>query len=128
VPASTGLRAALRNALGGAMKDRDQIAVAAFRSALGVVDNAEAADLSQAPAIEPGTIAGGVVGLGAGEVPRRELSDEQLAARLRAEVADWKSTAADYERHGRTDSAMRLYAEAAILSDLLDLLDVPGPA
>jgi hypothetical protein len=28
------------------MKDRDQFAVAAFRSALGVVDNAEAAILS----------------------------------------------------------------------------------
>jgi len=128
VAAPTGLRAVLRDALGGAMKDRDQIAVAAFRSALGVVDNAEAVDLAQAPIARPGTIAGGVVGLGAGEVPRRELSEEQLVARLRAEVADWEAAAADYQRHGRSDSAMRLYAEAEILNDLLDLLEAAGPA
>ncbi len=126
--APTGLRAVLRDALVGAMKDRDQIAVAAFRSALGVIDNAEAADPAQAPIVQPGTIAGGVVGLGAGEVPRRELSEEQLVTRLRAEVADWEATAADYQRHGRSDSAMRLHAEAAILADLLRLLDATGPA
>lgn len=116
------IRAALRNAIGGAMKDGDRIGLTAYRAALSVVDNAEAADPAQAPAVQPGTIAGGVAGLGAGEVPRRELPDDELVALLRAEAAQWESTAADYERHGRVDSAMRLYAEAAALTQLLDLL------
>ena len=104
------------------MKDRDKVGLAAYRAALSVVDNAEAADLAQAPAVQPGTIAGGVSGLGAGEVPRRVMSDDELDALLRAEAAQWEATATDYERHGRVDSAMRLYAEAAALTQLLDLL------
>ena len=52
--------------------------------------------------------------MGAGEVPRRELPDDELVALLRAEAAQWEATAADYQRHGRVDSAMRLYAEAAL--------------
>jgi uncharacterized protein YqeY len=122
VAAATDLRAALRNAIGGAMKDRDPIQLAAYRAALSVIDNAEAADPAQAPAVQPGTIAGGVVGLGAGEVPRRGLSDEERVALLRVEVAQWEATAAEYQRHGRVDSATRLYAEAAALTLLLDLL------
>jgi uncharacterized protein len=116
------LRAALRGAIGGAMKDGDKFGLAAYRCALSLVDNTEAADLAQAPAAQPGTIAGGVVGLGAGEVPRRVLSDDELVTLLRTEAAQWEATAADYQRHGRVDSAMRLYAEAAALTRLLDVL------
>jgi uncharacterized protein YqeY len=105
------------------MKDRDQIAVAAFRSALGVIDNAEAADRSDAPAVQAGTIAGGVSGLGAGEVPRRELSDDTLAELLRAEISQWEATATEYQRLGREDSSAGLYAQAAILTKLLDRLE-----
>jgi uncharacterized protein len=119
---SPDLRSVLRDAIGSAMKGRDPILVAAFRSALGVIDNAQAADISEAPAVQSGTIAGGVAGLGAGEVPRRALPESQLVEILRAEVAQWEASAAEYQRRGRVDSALRLYAEAEALTGLLDLV------
>jgi uncharacterized protein YqeY len=113
------VRSQLRQALGVAMKARDAIAVAAFRSALGAIDNAEAADPSDAPVIQPGVIAGGVAGLGAGEVPRRLLSDEQATEIVRGQIANWQAAAADCEEAGRQDYAARLHAEAAILTEFL---------
>jgi uncharacterized protein YqeY len=114
-----GLRERLRDGLRVAMKQRDTVTVAALRAALGTIDNAEAADLSDAPAIEAGHIAGGVAGLGAGEVARRQLSDGELVELLRHEVARWESTAADCDRVGRDDDAMRLRAEIQALRPFL---------
>ena len=118
------VRSQLRRALGAAMKTRDEIAVAAFRSALAAIENAEAADPSDAPLIQPGAIAGGVAGLGAGEVPRRLLSDEQATEIVRGQITNWQTAAADYEESGRQDYAARLHAEAAILTDFLFDRDV----
>jgi hypothetical protein len=114
-----GVRARLREALRAAMRRRDPTAVAASRSALAAIGNAEAADLSDAAAIEPGVIAGGVAGLGAGEVPRRELSEREMVELLVAQVAGWNVSATDYERSGHRDEAMRLRAEAAFVAALL---------
>jgi hypothetical protein len=118
-----GVRARLQGALGQAMKARDKTAIAAFRSALAAIDNAEAADLSDAPPMQPGAIAGGVAGLGAGEVPRRALAHTQLADIALALVGEWRSTAADYERSGHPVHAARLEAEAAILCGWLATQD-----
>jgi uncharacterized protein YqeY len=101
------------------MKARDTIAVSALRSALAAIDNAEAVDCSDAPSIERGTIARGVAGLGAGEVPRRVLSDREVTQIVLAQVAEWRATAAEYERAGRDDHANRLRAEAAILAEFV---------
>ena len=101
------------------MKQRDKAAVAGLRAALGVIDNAEAADPSDAPEVEPGRIAGGVAGLGAGEVPRRELADDELIDLLENEVARWEATARECERVHRNDDAARLRAEIAVLRALL---------
>jgi uncharacterized protein YqeY len=60
-------------------------------------------------------IAGAVAG-GAGEAARRDLSEPETAAIVRAEVADRRSAAADYERAGRPDRAARLTAEADTLA------------
>jgi uncharacterized protein len=114
-----GLRERLRDELRVAMKQRDKATVAAVRSALSVIDNAEAADPSHAPGIEPGRIAGGVAGLGAGEVARWQLSDRELVAMLQDEVARWESTAREYERVRRSDDAARLRAEIAALRPFL---------
>jgi uncharacterized protein YqeY len=108
-----GLRDRLREALRAAMKARDKPAIAGLRAALSVIDNAEAADLSDAPAVEEGHIAGGVAGIGAGEVERRELTDVELVALLDVELTCWESTAQDYERLQRSDDAGRLRAEIA---------------
>jgi uncharacterized protein len=118
-PTADGVRSRLRQALGTAMKARDTIAVAAFRSALAALDNAEAADLSDAPAIQHGTIAGGVAGLGAGEVPRRVLSYEQVTDVVLAQIAEWRTVAAEYEESEVHDHAIQLRAEAAVLAAFL---------
>jgi uncharacterized protein YqeY len=115
----TGLRDRLRTALTSSMKARDKPAIAAYRAALSAVDNAESADLSAAPPVEHGNFAGGVAGLGAGEVPRRSLTRSEHAAVLRTELARWSSTANDLDRVGRTDDAERLRAEIRILEAFL---------
>jgi uncharacterized protein len=98
------------------MKARDSAAVAALRSALAAVDNAEAFDVQHASTAGGGVIPGAVTGLGAGEAARRHLSERQVVDIVRAEVADRRSAAADYQRAGRADRAARLTAEADTLA------------
>jgi uncharacterized protein YqeY len=63
-----------------------------------------------------GVVAGAVTGLGAGDAPRRELFEADIVAVVRAEVADRRAAAADYERAGQVDAAARLTAEADVLA------------
>lgn len=98
------------------MKARDATAVTALRSALGAIDNAEAVDPSYAPDPTRGRIAGGVAGLGAGEVRRLDLSEEAITEVVRAEIADRLTTADELDRLGRADAAARLRAEASVLT------------
>ena len=79
-------RSTLREVLLAARKDRDATRIAALRSALGAIDNAETPDEVRIEAASSGKIAGSVAGLGAAEVPRRELSDKQIRDLLQAEV------------------------------------------
>jgi hypothetical protein len=118
------LRDRLRAALKAAMKARDAVAVAALRSALAAVGNAEAVAPAGGPApLTDGVIAGAVAGVGATEAARRELTDDEVAAIVRAEVDDRRAAAADYEAAGHPDRAARLSAEA----DALDAhLAAPG--
>jgi uncharacterized protein YqeY len=60
------------------------------------------------------------VGVGAGEVSRRELSTEDVLAVVRAEILERTAAAAEYERLGRSAHASRLKAEAAMLVSFLD--------
>jgi uncharacterized protein YqeY len=121
------LRARLGAALPVAMKSRDRIAVAALRTALAALDNAEAvdrpegADRHQAIELVP-------LGAGASEVARRELTEQQVADLVRAEVTERESAAAHYEELGRAEQAERLRAEAAVLAGHLDAgrLDAGG--
>lgn len=113
--AASPLHARLRRALPPALKARDRAAAAALRSALAAIDNAQAVEVSPAPR-SGGVIAGALTGLGAGDAPRRELSEDDVAAIVRAEVADRRAAAADYERAGRLDAAARLTAEADALT------------
>jgi uncharacterized protein YqeY len=104
------------------MKARDRAAVAALRSALGAIANAEAVDPAQAPRPDVGhpEIAGTVVGVGAAEVERRTLTDAEAEAIVRAEVAGRRSAASEYERAGQQARADLLRAEARALSACLD--------
>jgi uncharacterized protein YqeY len=115
---ATVWRTKLRDALLAARKDRDTTRVAALRSALSAIDNAETPDNAQVDAPSSGAIANAVVGLGAAEVARRELSDAQIRSLLRGEV-DERMTAASAIDTTHTARAATLRAEAAVLTDLL---------
>jgi uncharacterized protein len=123
--AASPLRIRLRRALPPALKARDQAAVAALRSALAAIDNAQAVEAPPAP-LTGGVIAGAVTGLGAGEAQRRELSEGDIAAIVRAEVADRRAAAADYESGGQVDAAARLTAEADVLAAYLAATHPPA--
>lgn len=112
------VRTRLRNALPVAMKARDMTAVAALRATLAAIDNAEAVDAAQAPTVSIGNaeIANSMVGLGAGDVVRRVLTEKQIAGIVRTEIADRRTAAADYERAGLHDRAERLRSEAEVLA------------
>lgn len=120
----SALEDGLRAALTDAMRARDKVAVGALRSVLGVVANAEAVPLEDAGAAgagpAPGTadesrIAGASAGVGATEAVRRELTDGDVEALVRAEIADRRSSAAEYRGYGQAEHADRLDAEADVL-------------
>lgn len=113
--ATSPLHARLRRALPPALKARDRVAVAALRSALAAIDNAQAVTAPPAPRAG-GVVAGAVRGLGAGDVPRRTVSTDEVAAIVRSEIDDRLAAAADYERSGQVDAAARLIAEADVLA------------
>jgi uncharacterized protein YqeY len=112
-------RGRLREALLSARKDRDAARVSALRSALSAIDNAETPDGARLEAPSSEAIAGGVVGLGAVEVARRELSDAQIRELMHAEIEERLTAARDFTAGGHTERAETLRAEAAVLSDLL---------
>jgi uncharacterized protein YqeY len=122
-----GLRDRLRRALPAAMKARDRPAVAALRSALAAIDNAEAVEAA-APPTGAGTpaFAGTVPGVGAAEAERRRLTPGEMEQLLRAEVADREAAARTYEQAGQAEQAARLRTEARILGSYLDGTDPPA--
>jgi uncharacterized protein YqeY len=104
------VRDRLRESLKAALKDRDEVATAALRTALSAIANAEAVP----PAPWKSRL-----GVGAGEAARRELSDADVIAILRAEVEEKQSAASVYERLGESNEARRLRAEAEFLHGLV---------
>jgi uncharacterized protein len=109
------LRAALRDAL----RTKESHAVAAIRETLAAIENAEAEDLSATPPARAGMIAGGVTGLGAGDVPRRILTAEAVTAILERELRDRQEAVITYEQLGRHDEANVLMLQLEVLASLL---------
>ena len=109
----------LRAALLEAARSRQAHAVAVIRETLAAIDNAEAADPSASPPVQHGVIAGGVPGLGAGEVPRRLLSAEAVAAIVAREIQERRDAAATYSTLGQHDEANRLRLQVDVLVSLL---------
>lgn len=109
----------MRQALPEAMRARDRIAVSALRTALAALDNAEAVPVEEAgshgPAVEQSPI-----GVGVTEAARRELSEQDVAAILRAEAGERLDAAAQLPAPAHADRAARLRAEAAVLLRFLD--------
>ena len=113
------VRTRMRRGLTAAMKARDRRAVAALRSTLAAIDNAEAVDATQAPPAREGEIAGAALGVGAAEVERRTLTAAETEAIVRREVAERETAAQAYERAGQSPHADRLRDEAELLSAYL---------
>ena len=76
-------------------------------------------DLGAARAAHP-ELAGTVADVGATEVERRSLSQAQMEAIVRVEIADRETAAAGYERARQLARAERLRAEAKVLLSHLD--------
>lgn len=112
------LTALLRHHLTAALRARDSATIAALRSALSAIANAEAvpAPAGPRPATQNARVAGTVAGVGSAESDRRLLSPDDIRAVIAREIADRRSAAGEYEQRGHPDAAARLRAEAAALS------------
>jgi hypothetical protein len=115
------IRDLLQRALREALKARDSEAVSALRSALGAMDNASAVPVrpGSVTATTSPHVAGAAAGLGAAESERRGLSEQEARAIVRAEVAERRAAARDYDRAGQAERAGRLRREADILASAL---------
>ena len=74
--------------------------------------------------------AGAVAGLGAAEVSRREVTDDEAAAIAAAEAAGRRAAARDYQAAGHADRADRLRREAMAIEEALAIesaLDTTPP-
>lgn len=111
----------LRFALREAMAARDKVSVRALRSALSAIDNAAAVEASRGPSPESAHVT--IVGLGAGDVARLVLDEQDVVAIVHGEVEEYLRLAAEYRRFGRDEAASALAAEAAVLARYL-----PPPA
>jgi uncharacterized protein YqeY len=111
-------KSVLRAALQGALRTRQAHAVAVIRETLAAIDNAEAAEASAAPPVQHGVIAGGVAGLGAGEVRRRILSAEAVTAIVEREIQERRDAATTFSALGRQDHASTLRLQIDVLVSL----------
>jgi uncharacterized protein len=115
----TDWKTLLRAALKEEMRARRAAAVSVLRDTLAAIDNAEAAELSAAPLVEAGVIAGGVAGLGTGDVARKSLTSEEVTGIVQRELAERREAAVQYVSLGRTEEAETLRAQADLLAALL---------
>jgi uncharacterized protein YqeY len=111
----------LRAALPAAMKARDAAAVAAIRSALGAVGNAQATELAPTGPMTSTSVhmAGSAVGVGATEAERRELTENDIEQIVSAEVTERRAAAEDYAALDQEERAERLRAEADVLAAII---------
>ena len=121
-PADSGEapRAALRRGLTAALKTRDSDALAALRTALAAIDNAEAvpAPATNSP-ITSAHVAGSRGGVGSTEAVRRQLSASELHAILRSQIDEHSREAGRYEALGHAAAAERLRRQASTLATYL---------
>ncbi|MGH3152986.1 MAG: hypothetical protein ACRDOB_19980 [Streptosporangiaceae bacterium] len=119
-------RQRLQLALRQALKARDPVATSALRSALAAIDNASAVPAGPPPGAGAGSVhvAGAVSGLGASEAERRVLDAAEAEQIVRAEIAERRAAAQDYEARGHPDRAARLRREASILLSAIETAEV----
>jgi uncharacterized protein len=111
----------LTQALRAALRDRDQAATAALRSALSAIANAEAVDprAQPAPTAASEHLAGATAGRRAAEVARKELTEAAKLDIVSAEITDREAAIRQYLAGGHAGAADRLRAEIAVLAALV---------
>lgn len=110
-----GVRKRLRESLTAALKAKDAAGVAAMRSALSAIANAEAVAEPSTP-VRGHVIAKARLGVGAAEAARRDLSEGDAIAVIHAEIDERLDAAAKYEQLGQAEHALKLRSEAEALS------------
>ncbi|MFL6113683.1 MAG: hypothetical protein ACJ786_20340 [Catenulispora sp.] len=111
------LRDRLRAALPTALKNRDRATAATLRATLAAIENAEAVD---AGGVRAGAIESSPVGLGVAEAARRDLTEADVAAIVRAEIDERRRAVAVYERSGHADRAAESRTAADLLAGFLE--------
>ena len=104
----TVLEQRIKAELHRALRARDRAAVAALRAAVGAIDNAGSVPLLEDSRTK---VAGR-----AADVPRRELTEEEVAEIVRREVDELDAGITAAERYGRAERAGELRAGRAVLA------------
>lgn len=118
--AAADLRVRMRIDLTAAMKARQPQVVAALRSALAALDNAEAVAAPESSSAVATHVAGAAAGVGATEEARRDLSWTQVQSVLTAQIEEY-TEAADYcDGSSQPDSSAELRTRAAALAPYRD--------
>lgn len=105
----TVIRTQLKTDLKAAMKARQQHSVAALRSLLAAIDNAEAVDVRHLPAPSLNIDTCGH----APDVPRKVLTKADVGQIILKEAHELQQAQAEYTRLGLHDDAQRLAEELA---------------
>lgn len=109
----------LQDLLRAAMRDRDTAVVAAVRSALSAIANAEAVVGPRTSTTTSAHVAGAAAGLGAAEAQRAVLDEQARRELVAQEVADLWLHADRLRDHGRIEQADAAQRGAAALSALI---------
>jgi uncharacterized protein YqeY len=110
------LRMRLRRDLRAAMKAQRRDEMAALRSLIAAVDNAESVEDSPQPSrTSSAHVAGSVRGLGAADAARRSLSERDVQRIIEAELWERDAQAERLELLGRVEDASRLRSEADVI-------------
>lgn len=109
-------RTRLRARLIAARKAKDTVATAALRCALSAIDNAETPDV---PLPRAGAITDSAHGLGAAEVARRRLTEDQIRELIETEADERRAAAEQLRSVDQDDRAVQVEAEADVLRELI---------
>jgi uncharacterized protein len=114
------LRATLRRGLTAAMKARDTEVLAALRTAIAAIDNAEAVAVpaDRAP-VTSAHIAGASSGAGSAEAARRQLDGDEVRRILRDQADEQAREADRFDELGQADAARRLRRRAEVIAAYL---------
>lgn len=112
------LRTRLRRDLRAAMKAQRRDEMAALRTLIAAIDNAEAAETPSlaSPPDASEHVAGARRGIGTADTARRSLSDGDLQRIVEAELWERDAQADRLELLGRTDDSTHLRTQAEVLA------------